>query len=230
MTISELISQVRNGLKTLNADSRMTDKFIWSIINKHARWLIKREGNKVGALYSMDYLFQTLKCVLVEEVPTIDDACGVKNRCTVFRTKIKLPKLYEGSDGAIIKSVFTIDGSQEFSQISVQEYMRKLENPHTVKYDKAKYFFFNNGYLYFPKSSIRMVMIKGYFEDEINGKSLCECGDCIEETCSSKLEEQFRVPDYLMGELMNQVLNELGNITRKLQEDVDINKNENRVN
>lgn len=226
MTNKELVSQIRNQFKAVNADSRLSNKFLFSIINKHARWLIKRESDKLN-LINFDTLFQTLKCVDVEEAPVIDDCCGVKSKCTVMRTKNKLPLLFEDLAGVIIKNIFTIDGSQDFTLIKINDYMRKLEDPNS-KYDKTKYVFYNNGYLYFPKSIIRMVMVKGYFEEDIRKYNKCDENDA--NTCITRMEEQNRIPEYLVGELMDFVLKDIMNFNRRSQADVDINKNENRIN
>lgn len=220
MTKGELISQVRNQLKIVNADYRLTNKFIWSIIDKHMRWLIKRDVDKLR-LIKNDFLFQTLRCVEVEEAPAIDDCCGIKSICTVFRTKEKIPKLYEGSDGVVIKAVYSLDGSTEYQPISVQQYTRKLSNPYS-KYDKSDYYYYNNGWLYFPKKRVRMVMVKGYFEEDIDIYN--DCQDIEIDPCKSKLDEKFNLPDYLLGELMQHVLKDIS-MNRQIQDDTQIDKN-----
>jgi hypothetical protein len=222
-TKGELISMIKNELKLVHADSRFTNKFIWSVIQKHADWLIKRESSKLRVL-SQNTIFQTMKCVHVDDAPAVDECCGIKTRCKVFRTRIKLPNLYEDDRGVIIKSVYTIDGSKDFSEITVEEYMRKLENPH-MKYDQSSYFFYNNGYLYFPKSTIRRVMVKGYFVDEI----VNDCEPCpTEEACVSYLDSPIRIPKYIVGELLQFVLNEFAALTLKIQSDEQVDKNETR--
>lgn len=226
MTNRELIAQIRNQLKDVSADSKLTDKFIYSIMNKHAKWLIRRESRKLHIM-RFDYLFQTLKCVEVEQAPVIDDCCGIRNKCRVSRTVHKLPRIYEDEDGVIIKSIFSIDGSVEYSPITISEYIRKLENPHS-KYDKSIYYYFNNGYIYFPNNYIKKVMIKGYFEEDI--KKFNTCTDHEDSQCLSKLDQEFRIPPHLVGELMNFVMQDLANITLKIQADEQIDKNDNRRN
>lgn len=224
MTKGELISQIKNELRLINADNSLTNKFIWSIITKHLNWLIKRESSKLKIM-KQDTIFQTSKCVEIEAVPTVDECCAkICTKCKIYRTKEKLPELYEDGDGVIIKSVYTIDGSIDFSPIKLEEYSRKLENPHS-KYDQSKYYFYNNGYLYFPKSSIIRVNVKGYFTNEI--VNTCDPED---KPCQSLLDTPTRIPKYFLGELMQAVLQELTGITLKIQPDEDINKNENRKN
>lgn len=224
-TNRELISQVKNQFKSVNADSKLTNKFIYSIINKHAKWLVKRESDKLNIM-GFNSLFQTYKCVEVIEAPAIDDCCGIKSKCLVMRTKDKLPELFEDSSGVILKSIFTIDGSQEFMPIKVSDYTRKLQD-YNSKYDKELYAFYNNGYLYFPKSKIKMVMVKGFFKEDIKKFNKCEN---YEETCSTRMQEESRIPPYLEAELMDFVLKDIMNFNRRVQQDADINKNENRLN
>lgn len=226
ITKGELISQVKNELNLNNSDSRLTNRFIWSIIDKHAQWLIKREARKFR-LYNQDSLFQTYKCVDVEDAPAVDSCCGIRTKCKVFRTAHKLPDMFESDTGVIIRSVYTIDGSKDFSPISIQDYMRKLEDPNS-KYDQSLYFFYNSGYLYFPKSRIRKVMIKAYFKKELDQPDCEECNSKV--SCISMLDSPIRLPKYLVAELMQFVLNELASFTLKIQGDEDINKNENRKN
>lgn len=224
MTVGEQISEIRNELKMVNADYKISNRFIWSIVNKHLRWMIPREFNKLNLL-RYDTLFQTLKCVEVAEAPAIDNCCGVKNACTVFRTKEKLPAMFEGPSGVIIKSVFTIDGGEDFSRINVPQYLRKLERADS-KFDKDRYCYYNSGYLYFPKSKIRSVMIKAYFEEDISYLNICDDEDI--DHCKSRLDEDARIPDGIRGELLKFVLADLAP-TRQIRNDDQIDKNENNI-
>jgi len=228
-----LISQVRTQFKELNADSSLTDRQIWSVIDKHARWLISREAKNLQ-LMSYDTIFQTFKCAEVEDAPAIDDCCGVRSKCLVKRTKDKLPDMYEGEDGVLIKTVFTIDGSKEFVPIKIQEYMRKLENPDS-RFDRSLYVYFNNGYLYFPKvntidksivnqTHLRKVMIKAMFIDEVVNPCDKDSPPCI-----SAFDMKIRFPKKLEGEIMSHVFQEFG-IYKQVPNDAQIDKNENRKN
>lgn len=220
--VGQVISQLRNQLRIVNADSKVTRRFVWSLIDKHAKWLIKREASKLRIM-KMGYLFQTLKCVEVIEVPASDECCGLKTKCKIWRTRYKIPDVYNDEDGIILKAVYSIDGSEEFTPIKLQEFMRKLENPHS-RYDKSRYYYFNNGYLYFPNTPIKMVQVKGYFIDEVINECRPEDAD---KKCMSHLEKKFRFPDYLMGELTDHVMQDLIN-QKKVPPDTTINKEETR--
>lgn len=215
-TVGSYISEARVSLSENNADSLYTDRFIFSKIEKHARWIIKREADKLKIIH-YDSLFQTIKCMPVEEAPTIDPCCGVKSRCKVFRTCEKLPTLYEDSDGVIIKDVFSIDGSSDFYSVKINEYMRKLEDPNS-KYDKTDYYFYNNGYLYFPNNRLKMIAVKGLFEQNVYN----QC-DNDEPPCISRQDQTFWFPDVLRGELMDFVMKDLL-VQKQIPEDNKIDK------
>lgn len=225
-TKGELISEIKSQVRLQNADATLTNKFIWSLIEKHLRWLIKRENDKLNLL-GLDYLFQPYKCVEVEEAPTIDDCCGIRSRCKIYRTVEKLPKMFESQEGVVIKDVITIDGSKSFTQIKPGEYMRKLENPTTVRFDKNLYFFYRDGHLYFPKSTIRKVMIYAYFEEEIKNPCDDACPSNVN-PCRRKLDESARIPDHIKGELMDFVIKDIMGTTLQIQPDQQVDKNETR--
>lgn len=223
ITKGQLISDVKNELRMLNADYRVSNKFIWNIIQKHSLWLIKEDSDKLRLIRN-NSIFQTLKCVEVVSAPTIDDCCGIRSRCSVQRTEKKLPEMYEDSDGVIIKSIYSLDGSVEFTQITVQQYIRKLADPN-FKYDKSNYCYYNNGWLYFPKSTVRKIMIKAYFQEDISKYNICD--DTFIDPCKTRLDDTFNLPTYLQGRLMDAVFKDLG-ITRQIPNDPQINKIENQ--
>lgn len=223
-TVGKIVSELMNQVRQTNADSRLTRKFVWSVIDTHSRWLIKRESSKLRIM-RLDYLFQTIKCVEVIEVPSSDECCGIKTKCKIWRTKDKIPKMYTDEDGVIFKAVYSVDGSDEFTPIKLQEFMRKLENPHS-KYDKSRYYYYNNGYLYFPNTNIKMVQIKAYFEDEV----INECaGDAAEKKCMSNMDKVLRFPDYILGEIKSHAFQDLVN-AEKVPTDARIDKDVNKIN
>lgn len=118
-------------------------------MEKHSFWLIQRESDKLK-LVSTESLFQTYKCLDVIKAPLIDSCCGVKlldEELTIYRTKDKLPKLYEDLAGPIIREITSIDGNTSIKLITVKDFKRKIKSP---------YFKYNREILAF---SIRMVYI-----------------------------------------------------------------------
>jgi hypothetical protein len=205
MLVSEAISQVKNDLKLVHADKRVTNKFIYSLLTKHAAWLIKRESDQLRLIKS-DNIWQTLHCIEIIDVPTTDPCCKFKSKCSILRTKDKLPETFEDSWGILVKHVASIDNSQDLHPIKMSEWTRKLDNPN-FKYDKTKYYFYKDGYLYFPNITWKLVTITGYFKDDITKYNLCD--ETSQTLNCSILDTEWRVPLHLQSMIIDSVLKEL---------------------
>lgn len=224
MTNRQAISRVKSMNKEVNADSRMTNKFIYTIIQNNMNWLIHRESENLK-LVNLNGVYQTIKCTDIIEVSKIDVCCGVASKCSVWRTKNKLPELYEDGAGVILGTITSIDDSKNIKLITATEVNRKLEDPH-LKNTITKYAFYSDGYLYFPKKAWKKVNIEGYFKEEITNN----CEDCDTDTndCIRFLDQKLRFPEYLESQLFDAVEKEIAGIYKKLPEKAHtINKNDN---
>jgi hypothetical protein len=78
--------------------------------------------------------------------------------------------------------------------------MSKSKN---FKYNKTKYYWYLDDYIYFPDLEWDAVRIEGVFEDDISAFT-CEADSCV-----VKSDQTFNVPDYLLGELEAAVYKDL---------------------
>lgn len=217
ITIGEVISRVRNQIKAVKQDAFMTDRFLFSLISKHAHWLMKREDSK-NKLMRMSSVMQTIDFLELTEVDKVDAHCtGIKSNCTIKRTCKKVPAFMQGYYGPLIRAVTSIDGSQQLQPTNPTTYS-SLSNSPTFKYNKTGYYWYLNDYLYFPNIEWEAVRIEGIFEDDITGYNCDTCDDCI-----LRRDQLFNVPDYLHGEIESNVIKDLG-ITLQIPPDVDTNK------
>jgi hypothetical protein len=230
MTVREAIHRLKRMLREINADSRLSDKTVYSLLKNHAKWLVYRESDKLKLIRGDKY-FQPLNCVKVIEAPLIDPCCGIKSKCTVFRTEDRLPELYEDSAGVIIKNVLTIDNQTSLTQIKPAEWERKQSNPWLNKDKKNTFYFYNDGYLYFPNGSWKKVNVPGLYVEDISYIDLCDnCLTCEDETkkCVKFLDRQFILPEYLEAQMYDAAIKDLSNTYKRLPEkSVEINKNDN---
>lgn len=217
-TIREYISQVKKLVKETNPDSRLTNKAVYSLLTKHARWLIRREANALKLTRFQD-LYQIIDCVEVVEAPAIDPCCGISTLCTVYRTKDPLPELYEDSAGVLIQNVFSIDGSQEYTFTTAASVLRKLKSPYT-RLQPAIYVYYHNRHLYFT-SMIRMVKVNGLFVTRV----VSPCNP--DTTCIPFMDTPFFLPSYLEGELVANTVKELVQTYKQLPDDNNTNANPN---
>lgn len=175
----------------------------------------------------LDYLFQTWKCVELQEVSTIDECCNVNTSCTIFRTKEKLPPTVTASWGPIIKRINPIDGFTDLMQITSTQWNRKLEDTNS-KFDKELYYFWQNGYIYFPNIHWKKVRIEAYFEEDILKYNKCEDEDT---DCKTMLDNEFRIPKELLAPCIQLVQQEVYNFyERGTPDDTQPDKNNNRKN
>jgi len=227
LTLREIISQVKNTNKFVNADNKITNKYIYSLLKKHRDYLIKQLDGKFE-LIRLRYLFQTLSCVDLIPAPTINECCGVKSPWTIYRTKEKLPTLVNSVMGPLFRRVTSIDGTEDLTEITPFEWNRKIEDTN-FKYNKYYYYFYSDGYLYFPNIQWKKIKIEGYFDDDIEDIN-CACED-TEIGCTSMLDKEFRIPEYILTLCIDNVNKELFNYYQRIpQDDDDINKNTNRKN
>ena len=198
-TIGDIVSRIRNQIKGVKQDSFMTDRMIYSFVLKHAKWLMKREDSK-NKLMAFSGVMQTMDFVELTEVDKVEACCtGIKSDCMIKRTKEKLPVFLQGYFGPLIRTIASLDGSEELQPILPTAYIG-IANSKNYKYNKTKYYWYINDYIYFPNLEWDAVRIEGIFEDDIS-KWTCE-----EDSCMLRQDQMFSIPDYLLAELEGMVM------------------------
>ncbi len=201
-TIGDVISRLRSQIKAVRQDAFVTDRMIYSFVIKHAKWLMKREDSK-NKLLSFSGVVQTMDFVELIEIDKVEACCtGIKSDCTIKRTKDKLPIFLQGYYGPLIRTVTSLDASEELQATIPSTYLN-IANSKNFKYNKSKYFWYLNDYLYFPNLEWDAVRIEGIFEDDISRWT------CEEDSCKLRQDDSFNVPDYLLGEIESQVIKDL---------------------
>ena len=202
-TIGEVISRIRNQMKAVKQDAFLTDRFIYSVISKHAKWLMKREDAN-NKLMRFNSIFQTMDYVELIEIDKIEASCiGLKSNCTFRRSKDKLPLFLEGYWGPLIRTVSSLDGSEELHPTTPSGFLN-VANSKNFKFNKTKYYWYLNDYLYFPNLDWDGVRIEGVFEDDVSDWT---CDDT--KKCKQRQFQVFNVPDYLFAELEASVIKDM---------------------
>lgn len=205
-TIGYSISRIRNSIKAVKEDPFITDRYIWSLITKYAKLLIKRQDN-LNKILRFKSFFKTLPCVELIEVDKIEACCaGIKSGCTIMRTKDKLPTPFEGPFGPLFRTVSSIDGYTEIYATEPGTYTSMTKTT-TFKFNKNKYYWFINGYMYFPNIEWESVKIEAVWEDDITLFACDSNGDLTE--CSIKQDHQANIPEDLFAEIEQQVRAEI---------------------
>lgn len=203
-TIGEAISRVRNTLKAVKEDPFLTDRTIYFAIIKYGKTLLKREDNQ-NRLMKISSLFTNLPFVELIEVDKIEAQCtGVYSGCTIKRTKEKLPQLFEGMFGPVLRTVSSIDGEIELMRTEPGTYVSMTKTTN-FKYNKKKYFWYLNGYLYLPNVEWEAIKVEGIFEGD-RADFLCETDT---NQCIAKQDQQLPFPEYLFSEIEQFTIQEL---------------------
>lgn len=199
-TIGEVISRVRNTLKAVKEDAFLTDRTIYSSLLKYSKTLVKREDNQYR-LMKISSIFQVLPYIELIDVDKVEAGCiGIYSGCYFKRSKDKMPSILDGMFGPIIRTVSSIDGSIEMFRTDPGTWVSMTKTT-TFKYNKNRYFWYLNGYIYCPNVDWEAIRMEAIFEGQVES---CDSDDCL-----IKQDQPFALPEYLFSEVEQFVIKEL---------------------
>ena len=199
-TIGEAVSRVRNVLKAVKEDPFLTDRTIYYALTKYGQTLLKREDNQFR-LMKISSIFQVLPYVELIDVDKVEAGCiGVYSGCYSKRSKDKLPTIFDGAMGPIIRTVSSIDGSIEMFRTDPGTWV-SITRSTTFKYNKRPYFWYLNGYLYVPNVDWDAIRVEAVFEGKVES--------CDTDPCSIRQDDPLPFPEYLFSEVEQFVIKEL---------------------
>ena len=199
-TIGEAISRVRNTLKAVKEDPFLTDRTIYYSLLKYGQTLLKREDNQYR-LMKISSIFTVLPYVELIDVDKVEAGCfGVYSGCYFKRSKEKLPTIFDGAMGPIIRTVSSIDGSIEMFRTDPGTWV-SITRSTTFKYNKRPYFWYLNGYLYVPNVEWDAIRVEAVFEGKVDS--------CDTDPCLVRQDDPLPFPEYLFSEIEQYVVKEL---------------------
>ena len=206
-TIGVPISRLRNTIKAVKADPFITDRYLYGMVLKYGQALMRRQAI-LDRILKMSSLFRTIPCMDLEEVSPIEACCGAHlSNCRFRRTVKPLPNVLTGEYGPILRTVSSIDGSTEVYATTPSLYS-SMTKTSGFKYNKNKYYWYLNGYLYFPNVPWDGVMVQGIFDGDIT-EYTCPEGTGQPE-CTMRQDQPLPLPEFLLAEIEQNVLKELG--------------------
>jgi len=223
-TIGDVISQVRNDLKQFTVDTRLTDRDIFTVMKSHSYWLIAQEAEKLK-ISKQQHLFQVYSCAQIIPVPTIDPCCNIQNKCKIYRTKEHLPGMFTDDTGQIIRTVTSVDWTESLQRTSFENFLKILDDP-DFKYNKSKYYFIRDNYMYFPTTQWRKINMLIYCDTDVSKYNKCSCKP--EEGCIKMQDRVWRVPDKLQARVIDAVIGEFGKTYMRETYDDNANKTPNK--
>lgn len=200
VTIGTVISRVKNQVKGVRQDAFLTDRYVHSVVVKYSQLLMRRQDSQ-NKLMKFNSIWRTLDCLELIEVDKIEACCaGIKSGCTIRRTKEKLPVMLEGYWGPLIRTVSSIDGSEELYATTPGQYTSMTKTT-SFRYNKFKYFWYLNGYLYMPNLDWDAIKVEAIFTENATSDH---------DACTKKQELEINVPEFLLAEIEAMVIKDLG--------------------
>ena len=218
-TVGEAITRVRTVLKAVKEDAFLTDRNVYFAILKYGKTLLKREDNQYK-LMKISSLFSTVPYMELIDVDKVDAGCaGIYSECYFKRTKEKVPQMFEGAFGPVIRTASSIDGSIKLYRTEPATFV-SMTKTSTYKYNKKPYFWYLDDYLYIPNVEWDAVKIEAIFEGNLSA-FLCESKD----ECSIKQDLNLPFPEYLFSEIEQYVIKELTMAAQMPANGADDNQN-----
>jgi len=215
-TIGEAISRVRNTLKAVKEDAFLTDRNIYFLLTKYGQTLLKREDNQFR-LMKISSIFQVLPYLELIDVDKVEAGCvGIYSGCYFKRTKDKLPTILNGTFGPIIRTVSSIDGTIELFRTDPGTWVSMTKTT-TWKYNRSLYFWYLNGYLYFPNIDWEAIRMEAIFEGQVD--------TCTTDDCLVKQDQPLPFPEYLFSEIEQFAVKELTIAMQVPPDDTDNSQN-----
>jgi hypothetical protein len=213
-TIGELVSRVRNTVKAVKQDAgSMSDRYLYSLIMKHGRALMRRQDDYNRILRYND-VWRPIRYMELIEVDRAEAQCFcVESSCTFKRTKEKLPELLHGYYAPLIRMVGSLDQSEDVMPTNPSTY-EKMSKQKSFKYNKTKYYWYLDGYLYFPNLDWDAIRLEGIFVGDIS-KYNCEEPDY----CYSMYDVMCPIPEYLFTEIEQLIFSQDLGLMVKLPQD-----------
>jgi len=203
-TVAQAISRVRATLKAVKEDPFLTDRNIYFSIVKYGKTLLKREDN-MNKLMRISSLFTVLPYMELIDVDKVEAGCtGVYSGCYFKRTKDKLPQVFEGMFGPLLRTVSSIDSSIRMFRTEPATYV-SITRSTNYKYNNKIYFWYRDGYIYIGNADWDAIKVEGIFEGD-KSDFLCPTP---ENQCRPKQDLALPFPEYLFSEIEQFVIKDL---------------------
>ncbi len=214
-SIGQSVSRLRNTIKAVKNDAFITDRFLYSLLIKYATLFIK-EQYTLQQMLRFTSLFKSIPCIDLIDSNKVEACCNIHSDCVIKRTQDKLPGIMEASYGPIFRTVSSIDGSIEVLPTTPSTYTSMTKSS-TWKYNKTKYYWYTNGYIFIPDITWDQVMVDAVFEGDISGLG-CQADQCV-----PRQDQATGIPEYIFAKAEQYVLKDLG-VAYQLPEDPQSDK------
>ncbi|NCD07223.1 MAG: hypothetical protein EOL97_14000 [Spirochaetia bacterium] len=205
MKIKEVTSRIKNTFKAVKQDAGgLSDRYLYSLVLKYGKTLMRRQDN-LNRILKYHSIWKSLDCVKLEEISRASENCTcVISNCKILRNEKKLPKFIDGYWGPLIRFVTSLDQSIEIKPTTPISYEKMIKQKN-FKYNKTKYYWYLDGYLYFPNIEWDAIRLECVPEDDIT-----EFTSSTEDDCTFTQDKDCPIPEFLFSEIEQMIAAELG--------------------
>jgi len=214
MTIGDVVSRIRNIIKATDIDDFITDRFIWSLVTKHASSVITKNA-QVLSLSDSQELYMEIPHVKLENAIKIED-CGIfkdlSDLCgelIVKKSTEKLPKV-RTVNGRLMMNVYSLDKSVKFQQTTFSKFSNVVKTRYYKLYHDVYYILSSDYYLYILNEDIDAVSVEASFIDAFDSYNLLQ-KSCDDDQLITAQSLPSCIPQSQMSEIESMVLQDLFN-------------------
>ena len=223
MTVGEFISDVKNSVRALTKDDRISRKYIHSLARDYTSYLLSQRP--LRDVFRDSTIFTEITCVGMERVES--DKCDIADfrKCDkVMKSVCELPSTFNSSIGPIVISVTNITGDIEYQALRTPA---DYKNQQKRRFQNAtNYYYLSNNHLYIVGSTPERISITALFEDQFEAEKFSECSDVSD--CESALDYRIIIPNKYISTVKDQVVQHIGSIHKAIPEDENPNLDSNQ--
>jgi len=228
MIIRELISEIRNSLRSVDVDNWVPGKFIYSKAIGITSLFIKREADD-KRLFRYTELWTPIDCLEMEEQDLIQ-CCNVSiPNCKKVMVSVEtLPKMFSTRFGYLL-NVTSVDYDRDYTPNTPQSF--KYTQSREFNDPNKRYFWFERGKLVIPiisktQAGPERVTVRGIF---INKAEALKLNSCEKETgCIRFMDQEFVAPEHLLQDIKNATVLDILKTNRQIVPDENTELNANR--
>lgn len=207
MTRREAISRVKNSLKGIKRDERISNQYVNSVLNSVAQLLIKQDSRNKKLFQNLSNL-STFECERLEDVNLQSCSPMIINNCSSVKQSVTtFPSPYYSYTNKPLIYVSGIDDSEEMIATSPFEYAQYKKGEFK---GKKKYYWFENNKIIVPDNELEYIKVRGFFQENYSYEG-------------AFLDQTFNVPEYLQKDLFRLALEEIFTFNKRINSDDNTN-------
>lgn len=216
MKNKEIISEIRNDLRALNIDDKISARYILAKLRGFLALYLKRENDQFR-LHNLDGVWTTVECVPM--VPSNNvECCGIViPKCKLWmKSKTDIPDSYTSKYGPLLKNVTSMRGDIEFHKTTPQDYAKMLNRRYLDR--SKKYYWIENKRIVIPDTEVEYINFDIGAKEHGKALKMSECnpGGCSPDNkCWEPLEEEFPCPAYLEAQVKSDTIANLYNFYKR---------------